>query len=79
MQAARQILADETGAHVGRAPGRERHDETNRPVRPLLRLGAHRNAGDQRQHCHDGAQPHHWKMILLFVGLVILSALLLAG
>src|SRR6476659_9486087 len=63
-QTARQILADEAGAHVGRAAGRERYDETNRPARPVLPIGS-RNGGNQHKGRDDKAQLHHWKMVLL--------------
>src|SRR5262249_27772323 len=68
-QAARQILTDEAGAHVRRAPGPGRHDEANRPVRPFLRLRG-RDGDEESQQRDDKAQLHHWKMVPLSLWLI---------
>ena len=46
---ARQVIGDGAGADVGRAAGREGHDEMDRPGRPALRRGDRRSERNERQ------------------------------
>jgi hypothetical protein len=60
LQAARQVLTDEAGAHVGGAAGRERHDEAKQPARPFLRVYGRGHDDDEREQAN--AQLQHWKI-----------------
>src|SRR5262245_9211008 len=58
-QAARQVFADDTSRHIGRAAGRERHDEPDRSGGPVLCQAGRRHQGDQGQRRSGRSQADH--------------------
>ena len=63
----RQVLGDDAGADIGRAAGRERHDEVDRAGRPVFRRRGERSGEDDDQGSGDNAGIAHRMLLLTFV------------